>query len=234
MSGREPGGSSPAGLARRRARCYGLLSRALSPPTPGLVGALGRAGAVRGLCAVAGAGAGLPPPPAAGRLEACLARWRRCDPARVIRRLGQEYRRLFVGPYHVEAPPYESCYRSPERAVMGAPAVAVVTAYREAGLVPDPRLRDLPDHVAIELAFLATLCGKEAALRRGGRRAPLAACLDRQARFLAEHPATWIRAFAGQVAGAARDPFYPALAALAADHVTADRTLVGALREAAW
>ena len=223
---------SPGGLARRRSRFYLLLAAAFARPTPGVLRRLGDEGtrqAARGLARAVS----LP------SLEVALAsagalprRWRRQDPGRVSGALRAEYQRLFVGPYHLEAPPYESCYRDGAGMVMGQAAVEVRRSYAEAGIALHPDVRDLPDHIAFELRFLGLLARDEGRLWRAGRRADLAACLDHQARFLADHLAGWVGPFAQRVREADRSRFYARLAAATAALVAADLTLVGALREA--
>jgi len=223
---------SPAGLARRRSRLYRFLARAFAPPTPRAVRELAHDGAVRAAGPLLGV-ARVPALDAAfATLAARVARWERQPPARVARALGGTYQRLFVGPYHLPAPPYESCYRSPDGRVMGEAAVAVGQDYAEAGFALAPEVHDLPDHIALELMFLGLLAREEAALWHGGDRDALAACLRREEGFLVEHLGRWAGALAERVRRASPSAFYRALAAATAAYVAADLTLVGALREA--
>jgi TorA maturation chaperone TorD len=165
-------------------------------------------------------------------LAAHVARWAGQPPARVARALGGTYQRLFVGPYHLLAPPYESCYRGQDGRVMGEAAVAVRRHYAEAGFALASEVRDLPDHIALELLFLGLLAREEAALWHGGDREALVACLGREERFLVDHLGCWADALAERVCRARPSAFYRALTAATATYVAADLTLVGALREA--
>ncbi|MFW6265495.1 MAG: TorD/DmsD family molecular chaperone [Halanaeroarchaeum sp.] len=117
--------------------------------------------------------------------------------------LRAEHTRLFVGPGELPCPPYESVYRDDGGQVLGPSTEAVVAWYRTFGVGLDPAVRDLPDHVAVELEFLAHL------QRRGET-----ATVDR---FLAEHPRRWVPAFCDRVEAATREPFYRALAAATRD-----------------
>ena len=212
-----------------RGRLYRLLAAGFSRPVPAAVAWLAKAAG------------GLPPLEMAlgmtrldgpwRSLAGSLSEWSGRSPPEVAAELMQEYQRLFAGPYRVEAPPYESCYRGPGRAVMGEAAVEVLRSYAEAGVALHPGVRDLPDHIALELEFLAHLAAAEAGHWRRRERSRLAACLEREERFLGEHLLRWIAPFAARVAAATRCPFYPALAAAAAAYATADRGLVSALRE---
>lgn len=224
-------GLSLSALARRRSQFYLILAAGFSPPTPARVRRLWGAEAARA-SATLGRALNVPSLEAALRsLGLCLARWRCRGLGRVARELRDDYQRLFVGPYHLEAPPYESCYRG-ARTVMGAAAAEVRRSYEEAGLALNPDLRELPDHIALELGFLGLLARDEAALRRAGRTAELGACLQRQECFLADHLTRWIAPFSERVTAAARSRFFGALVVVASAYVTADLALVGALQEA--
>ncbi len=127
------------------------------------------------------------------------------DEEEALRALEVEYNRLFVGPARPPAPPYESLYRDPGGLVMGPSAQAVQARYTEAGFAMAPDHRDLPDHVAAELAFMACLAAEGEATWPWQQRA---------AAFLTQHLAVWLPLFCQRVRAAGRHPFYPALADL--------------------
>ena len=69
-----------------------------------------------------------------------------------------DYTRLFIGPGHVLAPPWESVYRSRERLLFDQATLDVRQAYARFGLQA-PRLNHEPDdHLGLELAFMFHLC----------------------------------------------------------------------------
>lgn len=109
-----------------------------------------------------------------------------------------DYARLFVGPFKVLAPPYGSVYLEKEGQVMGDSTVAVSRFYQEVGLKLDPELKDLPDHIAVELEFLYYLIftGRDRAYRQ----------------FLAQYLIPWIDSFCDAVELGARTEFYRSLA----------------------
>ena len=72
--------------------------------------------------------------------------------------LEQEFTRLFLGPGRPVAHPYESVYR--EGRMMGETTLDVRRRLAEEGLTANGQR--LPDHVAIELAFMAHLTAREA------------------------------------------------------------------------
>ena len=67
-----------------------------------------------------------------------------------------EYTRLFIGPYRLPCPPWESVYTSPKKLMMQEAADQVLLLYREAGLTINTA-DVLPDHIGAELNFLAVL-----------------------------------------------------------------------------
>lgn len=95
-----------------------------------------------------------------------------------LQEIQQEHVRLFRGlsPRSSPPPPYESVYR--EGALWGSSTAAILRRYREFGLEPDGDFRrEPPDHLGLELQFMACLCEREA---RGAQRD-----------LLEEHLAQW-------------------------------------------
>lgn len=105
-----------------------------------------------------------------------------------------EYTRLFHGPGSIPASPYESIYRD-GGILMGPTSRQVAEFYEAAGLTLDPRSRELPDHIALELGFLQVLALREALAARAGRPDEAQAWHDQYRRFLREHLACWAEPF---------------------------------------
>lgn len=70
------------------------------------------------------------------------------------REMMYEFNRLFVGPDAPKAPPYEACYRNPERTLMQEETLAVRAFYRKAGLEIKNLNTQPDDFIAFELEFL--------------------------------------------------------------------------------
>jgi DMSO reductase family type II enzyme chaperone len=135
-----------------------------------------------------------------------------------LRALEIAYNRLFVGPGRPEAPPYESFYRDRCGVLMGPAARDVERRYTEAGLALRPDHRDLPDHVATELGFMAYLAAQEAEAddeERGVWR-------DRERLFLQDHLCVWMPLLCRRVQEVSRHAFYTALAELSETFVRLD------------
>lgn len=134
------------------------------------------------------------------------------------------YNRLFVGPGRPQATPYESFYRDKWGLLMGPSARDVERRYREAGLKLAADHRDLPDHVATELGFMAYLSMREAEAVDGER----GAWLEKERSFLRDHLSVWLPLLCHRVKKASRHPFYTALAELTETFVRADMEWVDA------
>ncbi|MBI4338446.1 MAG: molecular chaperone TorD family protein [Chloroflexi bacterium] len=198
--------SAPA--AAVRAACYSLLAEAFGIPTPSLLRAL-TAQRNEGFWANV---AELSPRPDLGKSVAHLQSEARATgrAPKALAQLTQEYSRLFSGPYHLEAPPYESIYVDGSGLVMGEASAKVKRLYAEAGLAVAPEWRDLPDHVAAEVAFMAHLCqGESVADSQPGRLRQSSAPL--QYSFLKEHLGRWLPLLRRRVEATGLSPFYTAL-----------------------
>lgn len=149
--------------------------------------------------------------------------------------------------------PYEAVFRAPDGLLGGPTTSSVSEAYAAAGWQP-PDDGQSPDHVAVELAFMAWLAGLEADIAgteddiggtedvadRGSDAVvrPLARLRALQQSFLATHLLAWLPALAAAVAAAGPDggaAFYGAVLGLAvelaADHGGAGDEDGGAVAE---
>lgn len=99
----------------------------------------------------------------------------------------------------VEAPPYASVYLNEGREVMGEETLAVRAFYAGAGYGIQEERRELPDHLAVELEFLALLA-------RDGQK-------DKIQTFRKEHLLPFLRAILPRIKGSRR-PVYAQAAEL--------------------
>ncbi len=149
-----------------------------------------------------------------------------------------EYTRLFVAPGPDYVPPYQSMYsdelsdgstalandgkRLDKRQLWGDSAVAAERMYLEAGLAVTGELREVPDHIGLELQFLQHLCGREAEALNTGRILAAEESVRLQLAFLETQLAPWIDRFCQAVGNAARHPFYRGIANLTLGFVLSD------------
>ncbi|MGE4273658.1 MAG: molecular chaperone [Desulfitobacterium sp.] len=136
------------------------------------------------------------------------------SPLQVLQDMKVEYNRLFVGPGHLLAPPYESVYKTRNAdneigVVMGDAAIDAKQFYRTAGLDLDDNFKDLPDHIAVELHFMSYLCTLESANAAEGE-------------FLGSHLGSWIADFSQTVRQETTSEFYRGIVGLAESWVMSE------------
>jgi TorA maturation chaperone TorD len=112
-------------------------------------------------------------------------------------------------------PPHESFYLPRSNQDTGPLEARLIQRYREAGLALEPTMEQSPDHVTVELEFMAYLCGHEqlawqGIVSEGGVRA-----LKRQRAFLRRHLAWWFPAFAHRIVSSDERGFYAGVAEVA-------------------
>ncbi|MBI5196765.1 MAG: molecular chaperone TorD family protein [Nitrospirae bacterium] len=117
-----------------------------------------------------------------------------------------EYTRLFIGPYRLPCPPWESVYTSSRKLMMQDAYDEVLNFYNEAGLaVNNPDI--MSDHIGAELNFLAVLFQ-----RIDSEPEKMFYCTNIAIRFLDEHIIKWVPTFTRDMEDAADSFFYRALA----------------------
>jgi len=104
--------------------------------------------------------------------------------------------------------PYESFYLDPERHSIGWIALDLAQEYAAEGLALSPTFRDMPDHVAVEMEFMAFLCGREAMAWEQGETERARQILGRERAFLEAHLGRWLPRFAQWVMAADAGGFY--------------------------
>jgi TorA maturation chaperone TorD len=143
--------------------------------------------------------------------------------------LAVEYCRLYVGPGpHLS--PHEAVVRGEGRH-WGEHTVSVNNAYLQASFEMTAEVREMPDHIGVEFAFLAVLYERQAALNRNSSFDEAAAVRDAREKFIAEHLSQWVADFAKQTAHRSTLAFYRTLAELAAEWIAQE--VKGALAESA-
>ena len=110
-----------------------------------------------------------------------------------------EYRRLFVGPGHLPAPPWGSVYTDRECVVFGEGTLELRAWMRAHGVRRTTDERTPEDHIGLMLALMSYLA----------RNQP-----DDLDEFLQIHLLTWSSHFLDQLIEAAGQPFYEGLARL--------------------
>jgi TorA maturation chaperone TorD len=132
----------------------------------------------------------------------------------------------------VPCPPCESVYREPAGRPSGWLLAEVESEYAAAGFALSPTLGELPDHVAVEMEFMALLCGREAQAWEERNPTRGIRALRKQKAFLDRHLALWFPEFVRQVTAVDGGGTYAAVGEAAQAFVCHDRDLLETLLEA--
>jgi TorA maturation chaperone TorD len=144
--------------------------------------------------------------------------------------LQEEHVRLFhVGSAPSCCQPYESWYLASDSVRENGLILQLQQTYRRAGLTLAPSFGERPDHVSVELEFMAHLCFAETAAWQNGEFATLQRCLEREGTFLTLHLGRWIGALARDISAQSAEPLYCRLAEAVTALVVHDRDLTWAV-----
>lgn len=142
--------------------------------------------------------------------------------AELLDEMAVEYTALFLGPGgHIS--PHESVHAESDGALWGRSTSEVKRYIESAGFAYDPEDHRLPDHISVELEFMAALAGQEAQAYRDEDYPEASRRIGVQKKFLARHLGKWAPAFCRQVAERSELPFYREIARLAAAFLKAER-----------
>ncbi len=142
--------------------------------------------------------------------------------AELLEEMAVEYAALFLGPGgHIS--PYESVHAESNGVLWGRSTGEVKRTIESAGFAYDPEDRRMPDHISVELEFMAALAGQEAQAYRDEDYPEASRRIGLQKKFLTKHLGKWAPAFCRQVAERSELPFYREIARLAAAFLEAER-----------
>lgn len=114
--------------------------------------------------------------------------------------LDREFHHLFVGPHHLDAPPWGSAYLDAESVVFGDSCVELTRWMRANGIaLHEDGCREPADQIGRMLVLLSWICENEPVLADD---------------YLELHLLTWAPKYFERLKTAASDPFYRALAML--------------------
>jgi TorA maturation chaperone TorD len=120
-----------------------------------------------------------------------------------------DFTRLFVGPFKLLAPPYGSFYLENNR-IMGDSTIDIRKLYENEGL--DIVIKDIPDHIAMELEFMYYLVAKQIQATDCKNFSDIQLYRQKQKSFLHSHLTMWLPEFVENVKRNAHTEFYKDLA----------------------
>lgn len=138
---------------------------------------------------------------------------------KLVEELAVEYTYLFLGPgKHVY--PYESAYTPGGGQHSLKASAEIKRIIQSTGLDYHPDFTSQPDHISVELEFMARLTQGEAEAREKGLSKKTKEFLQFEGKFLKEHLSSWTEEFLDQITKTARLLFYPEVAKLTSGYLT--------------
>ena len=148
------------------------------------------------------------------------------DLQKVRLELAVEYANLFLGlrggVYH----PSESAYLTTTHFIMQQPRDAVMAEYRKALVGKVKEWPEPEDHVAMELQFMAHLCGRTEEAGKGAKKDEARKLLETQRDFLDKHILVWVPKLAEDIIKSTTVEFYRALAKITKGFIELDRQAI--------
>ncbi len=123
-----------------------------------------------------------------------------------------DYTRMFIGPYELPAPPWESVYLNEERLLFQEGTLNVRRAYLKYFFLPKDFGHEADDHLGLELDFMFQLTKLAINEIKIGNDAEYRKILEDQKAFLEEHLLKWAPAFSEKVVESAHTDFYRGMA----------------------
>lgn len=146
-------------------------------------------------------------------------------------KLHWDYTRMFIGPYKLPAPPWESAYLNEDRLLFQKETLEVRRSYLKYSFLPKHYLHEADDHLGLELDFMYHLTEmvlekiKEKSLDEAQE------MLTDQGAFLDEHLLRWALDLAEDIAKNAETDFYVGMAKILKGFLTIDREAINELLE---
>lgn len=122
--------------------------------------------------------------------------------------LYEDHRRIFLGPEHVLACPYESVYLNEEHLTFGSQTLAVRRWYHRYGLRAPAEGREPDDHIGLELGFVSHLCLQALRAAEDNDDEMLSEHCGALGEFLDDHLLRWGNTCLEHVAAQASTSFY--------------------------
>lgn len=162
------------------------------------------------------------------QLAAYLQQNDMADP-HVMDRLHWDYTRMFIGPYSLPAPPWESSYKSEHKQLFQEVTLRVRQAYLKYGLLPQHFQQEADDHIGLELDFMYRLAVLTVEKPDQGGQNDIAALLADSRAFLTGHLLQWTPQLVSDILDNAETEYYKGMARILSGFLELDVELLNEL-----
>ncbi|AOM81730.1 TorD/DmsD family molecular chaperone [Salisediminibacterium beveridgei] len=152
----------------------------------------------------------------------------------IFDRLHWDYTRMFIGPYRLPAPIWESAYTNKDGLLFQNETREVRLHYLKYSFLPEQYQKEADDHLGLELDFMYRLscmtrdaCEKEDLLQ-------LMELLTDQQSFLSSHLRNWLPAFIQNVSASADTTFYRGAVKILDAVTSLDQAALEELKNYVW
>lgn len=140
---------------------------------------------------------------------------------KIVDDLAVEYTGLFLGPGgHIS--PHESVHIADQGGLWGDATLAVRQFITETGIEYSTEFSGIPDHISVELEFMAELTKRESLAWNSADYAMVSTALEYQVDFMTEHLGQWVGKFCARVVETADLSFYRDVSKLTAMFIAAE------------
>lgn len=141
--------------------------------------------------------------------------------------ISDEYTKLFIGPGHLDAPPWESPYVGKEGLLFQESTLKVRYEYADSGYLPQDYPRVADDHIALMMDYMAHMAKRSAEAYSGAPADDITAddssdLAVKQSRFIENHLLNWVPEYARKIEKAGISEFYTRAARCALDFLEQD------------
>ncbi len=143
-----------------------------------------------------------------------------------IKKLREDYNALFVGPGHLQAPPWESVYLSEERIIFDEHTLSVREFYKDWGVSTNRVNKEPDDHIGFQMEFMSILSDKGIDAIENNNLDKLEKVLTAQNEFLELHTLLWLDQFSKNVIDKSQTDFFKGLGLFLSEYIKMDKELL--------
>lgn len=143
-----------------------------------------------------------------------------------FKKLKEEYTRLFIGPGHLPAPPWESVYLSKERIIFDEHTLAVREFFKKWGVSTKGLNKEPDDHIGFELEFMSILIDKGIKALDENNIGKFKETMEAQKEFLEAHILLWVGEFSEILTKSTKNDYFKGLGLFLPEYLKMDYELL--------